>query len=294
MSENTNVAEFPAQTGANSISLFMPTDFESAQRMAKALATSSLVPQQYQNNIANCLISLDMAMRLKANVLMIMQNLYIVHGRPGWSAQFLVATFNTQRGFSPLRYEFKGKEKTDGWACRAYAMDLDANERLDGTWITWEMAKAEGWVDKNGSKWKTMPEQMMRYRAASFFIRTYAPDVSMGLYTQEELFDMPVIEGEVVAASDEAKTIDDIIEGNETVAANADEKEEAKPAAAESSEFNLETVIAQIKSCKDTTELFQAELLIGELPNADQGKAKLELEVKQDELGFDPNADVPQ
>ena len=53
-----------------------------------------------------------------------------------------------------------------------------------------EMAKAEGWIDKAGSKWKTMPELMRRYRAASFFTKQFAPEVSMGLQTIEEIIDI--------------------------------------------------------------------------------------------------------
>jgi hypothetical protein len=59
------------------------------------------------------------------------------------------------------------------------------------------MAKAEGWYAKNGSKWQTMPEQMLRYRAASFFVRAYAPELSLGLATREEIEDS--IDGEVVS-----------------------------------------------------------------------------------------------
>ena len=52
------------------------------------------------------------------------------------------------------------------------------------------MVKGEGWLDKSGSKWKTMPEQMFTYRAASFFARKYCPDVLMGLQTVEEVRDV--------------------------------------------------------------------------------------------------------
>ena len=53
-----------------------------------------------------------------------------------------------------------------------------------------EIAKKEGWIDKNGSKWRTMPEQMLMYRSASWFVRAYAPEISMGLQTQEEMEDV--------------------------------------------------------------------------------------------------------
>ena len=42
------------------------------------------------------------------------------------------------------------------------------------------MAKAEGWYAKNGSKWKTMEDLMLRYRSAAFFARTVAPEVALG------------------------------------------------------------------------------------------------------------------
>jgi hypothetical protein len=53
-----------------------------------------------------------------------------------------------------------------------------------------EMAKLEGWLDKPGSKWKTMPELMLKYRAAAFFGRLYAPEIMMGLYSADEVVDI--------------------------------------------------------------------------------------------------------
>jgi hypothetical protein len=38
-----------------------------------------------------------------------------------------------------------------------------------------------------------MPEQMMKYRAASFFARTYCPEITMGLMTQDEVLDIEVV-----------------------------------------------------------------------------------------------------
>ena len=166
--------------------------WELAQRQAKALCTSSLVPKDYQgmSNMGNCLIALDMAYRIGANPMLVMQNLYVVHGRPGWSSTFLIASVNHCGRFSALRYEEEGAAGQDGYRVRAWATEKASNERLNGTWITWDMVKAEGWLNKAGSKWKTMPEQMAKYRAAAFWQRTYAPEISMGLLTQEENVDI--------------------------------------------------------------------------------------------------------
>lgn len=157
-----------------------------AQRVAKAFASSSLVPAQFQGNVANCIVALEMANRMGASPLLVMQNLYVVHGNPGWSAKFLIACFNHSGRFSALRYEWNDKRT----ACRAWSIERATGERIDGPLVSIDMAKDEGWSTKNGSKWKTMPELMLMYRSATFLIRTYAPEISMGLRTDDELIDM--------------------------------------------------------------------------------------------------------
>lgn len=164
--------------------------FELAQRKAKVYSESSLVPKEYAKNVGNVLIAQNMAARMGADVLMVMQNLYLVHGRPGWSAQFLIGTFNSCGRFSAIRYRFSGKVDTEDWGCTAYCVELSTQEELTGTKVTIGIAKKEGWFSKAGSKWQTIPEQMLRYRAATFLIRTIAPEIGLGLHTVEELDDI--------------------------------------------------------------------------------------------------------
>lgn len=164
--------------------------FELLQRVAKAFAQSSLVPQQYQGNIANCMIALNLARRLNADELMVMQNLYVVHGRPGWSAKFLIATFNHCGRFTAVKYEFFGEKGTDSWGCRASSTELSSGETIVGPDVTIKLSKDEGWYSKNGSKWKTIPQLMLMYRSAAWMINTAAPEISMGLPTAEELHDI--------------------------------------------------------------------------------------------------------
>ena len=173
-----------------SVGLTSLQGFELAQRAAKLLASSTLVPKEYQGNISNCVIALNMAARVGADPLMVMQNLVIVHGRPTWSSQFLISTVNTCGRFSALRYEFFGEPGTDGWGCRAWAIEKATGEKLVGTDVTIKIAKDEGWYNKNGSKWKTIPQQMLMYRAGSWWTRAYAPELSMGLQTAEEAGDI--------------------------------------------------------------------------------------------------------
>ena len=164
--------------------------FEFTQRAAKLLSQSSLVPKEYQNNIPNCVIALNMANRMKADPLMVMQNLYIVHGKPGWSSQFLISTFNASGRFSAIRYDWYGEQGKDDWGCKAWAAEKETGEKLEGSLVTIQIAKLEGWYSKNGSKWQTMPQQMLMYRAAAWFIRAYAPELAMGMHTEDEIIDM--------------------------------------------------------------------------------------------------------
>jgi hypothetical protein len=192
VSTSTAIAIRDDETSNGSIAAFASQqNFVAAQRIAKALASSSLVPKAYQgpNGVANCLVAMELASRTGASVLMVMQNLHVIQGRPSWSAAFLIASINSCGRFSPLRYQFQGSEAQAGWRCRAVARDLASGDILEGEWITWEMVHGEGWLAKPGSKWKTMPGQMIRYRAASFWVRTYAPEISIGMHSAEEVAD---------------------------------------------------------------------------------------------------------
>lgn len=204
------------------------------KEMALDMAYSDLVPDMYRiketepaklalaerKAVANCIIAMNMAIRMGAEPLMVMQNMYIVHGRPSWSSKFLIATVNTCGRFTPLQYRIENKGKIgvikasravwklipgesqkrkimepfdevayqdmENITCVAYATDLASGKELISSEVSIKMACLEGWYDKDGSKWKTMPEKMLRYRAASFWTNEYAPEISMGMRTQEE------------------------------------------------------------------------------------------------------------
>jgi hypothetical protein len=176
--------------------------FEDAQRIAKALASSTLIPPQFQGQqgFANCLVALEIANRMRMSPFQVMQNLHIIHGRPSWSSQFIIGLINGCGRFSPLRYEISGKGDT--LACTAVATEIASGEELRGPEVTMAMAKREGWATKSGSKWATMPELMIRYRAAAFWGRLFIPELLVGIHTQEEVMDVePVSISEAPATS---------------------------------------------------------------------------------------------
>ena len=236
MSETTTLAQM--QTSAviapkndAPMSLLTGAGFEQLQRVAKALAGSTLVPVQYRAftekkeygtvvghvpnpaGLPNCVVALNMALRMGADPLMVMQNLYVIEGRPSWSSQFIIASLNSCGRFSPLRFDLSEPGKTEDltysatfWkegkkvteqrkakikhqTCTAWVIEKETGERLNGPTISMQMAIDEGWLTKNGSKWLTMPEVMLRYRAASMLGRLYAPELLMGLQSREEIED---------------------------------------------------------------------------------------------------------
>lgn len=164
--------------------------FALAQRMAQSLAASSIVPDSYrgQQGLANCLVALEIANRLGTSPLMVMQNMQVVHGRPVWSSSFLIGLINSSGRYSPLRFAYDNPENPS--ACYAYATDLRTGEQLRGSTITMAMAQSEGWLGRKGSKWQTMPAQMLMYRAASFWARMYASDLTLGIRLQDEVVDI--------------------------------------------------------------------------------------------------------
>ncbi len=191
MSDATAVATRPDTNGAHAVRLTPEMErMDAIARQAKALASSTIIPDSYRGSPSNCLVAIDMAMRTGVPALTVMQNLHIIQGKPSWSASFLIGAVNACGRFSPLRFEVEGETASAGWKCRAVATSLDDGEVLEGPWVTWEMAMAEGWVNKSGSKWKTMPDLMIRYRAAAFWSRLFAPEIALGLMTSEEVHDI--------------------------------------------------------------------------------------------------------
>ncbi len=170
------------ETGQASLSPFGSVEgFEACMRMAKALAASTFIPKEFKNNIGDCLIMLETSSRTNMPIMALMQNTYVIHGRPSFSASFMAGLINNSNRFdAPLRFKYND-ERT---ACYAYAT---ANgEEYKSIVVSMEMADKEGWTKKAGSKWLTMPEVMLQYRAISFFARAYCADLIMGMRSVDE------------------------------------------------------------------------------------------------------------
>ena len=158
------------------------------EHLAESISKSTIIPAEFRGNSANCLIALELAYRIGAGVLATMQSLYIVHGKPSWSGQFIIGAVNNTHRFTPLRFQFNS-DKTE---CYAFATDLDGNTAIGPT-VSIEMAKKEGWWQRN-DKWKNMPELMLMYRSGTFFGRVFCPDILLGMREQYEVMEAQALE----------------------------------------------------------------------------------------------------
>ena len=170
--------------------------FELEQRRASMFIATDFFPAHLRKGdknatIGTAVIVLDLAQRMNLGALEVAQSIYIVNGKPSFETKFLVARLNS----SGL---LKGRLNTilapDGKSAHCEAVDAQTGQLLRGTTITMDMARREGWLDKRGSKWQTMPELMMKYRAQSFFINEFFPEVKYGLKTSDEAEDIPAAE----------------------------------------------------------------------------------------------------
>ena len=189
--ENTTAIERRSMVDNGKHTLANPAAFDQAWRAAKLFASSDLVPKDYRDKAANCFIAMEMADRMGINPFAVMQNLCVINGRPAMEAKLIIALVNDSNLFvDPIEYEIDGEDPHDDkYRVRAFAVMSKTGKTCYGPWITWKMVKGEGWHSKSGSKWQTMPSIMFLYRAASFFAKIYAPNITMGMQSREEMED---------------------------------------------------------------------------------------------------------
>ena len=198
-------SEITTQSVEGESSIYKNTDsFEFAQRQAKSLCESNLVPISYQGQkgLPNCLVALEMSKRMNLSPLTVMQNLNIIHCRPTWSAQFISSQIMGCGRFENFDYLVKGEGETLEVQC--IAKRVEDQKIIKGTAVSMKMARLEGWT-KN-PKYTSMPELMLRNRAATFFGRQYIPDLLLGVQTSEEVVDIQPLD---VTPETVKETLDD-------------------------------------------------------------------------------------
>lgn len=164
--------------------------FKENYMIGKYFSQSNLVPQAYQGKPMDCAIAVDIANRMGVSPMFVMQNLWVVRGIPSWSGQACMGLIKGSGRYKNVKYNMTGNKGEDTWGCFVSAIEVATGDEIQGAEVTIGMAKKEGWYSKSGSKWQTMPEIMLRYRAATFFARLYCPNELMGFKVEGETEDI--------------------------------------------------------------------------------------------------------
>lgn len=163
--------------------------FELEQRRSMALSKSAFFPDGLKGDVASAVIIYDLSERMNISVLEVAQSIYIIYNKPSFATTFLVARLNQSGKIKGALQTVLSSDKKEAY-CEA--IDSVTGQTLRGMTYSIAIAKAEGLVDKKGSKWVTMPELMLRKRAQSNFINEFFPEVKFGLYTTEEIIDTEI------------------------------------------------------------------------------------------------------
>lgn len=180
------------------------SNFNTLMKVAEAFSKTSIVPAAYQNKPEDCMIAIDMANRMQVSPMFVMQNLYVVKGKPSWSGQACMSLIKANPEYKDVRPVYTGEKGTNSWGCYIQAIRKATGETVKGPEVTIGIAKAEGWFSKKDkfgnetSKWQTMPELMLAYRASAFFARVYIPNSLMGCHVEGEMADIQPAEKPIV------------------------------------------------------------------------------------------------
>lgn len=161
--------------------------FDQLLRAANMLSKTSIIPAHYQGKPQDCFVAIEMANRMNISPMVVMQNMYVVKGKPSWAGQACIMLINSCGKFRDVKHVYTGEKGKQNRGCYVTATRVSDGSQVDGVEVTLAMAQSEGWM--SNPKWKNLPELMLAYRAAAFFARVYCPEAMMGVQTSEEVYE---------------------------------------------------------------------------------------------------------
>jgi len=283
MTENTlavkeNNAVITANFNTAAGLAIMNQRFDMIQRAAEQLSKCTYLPDSLKGKVDDCAILIELSIGSGIPAFMLAQEIYVVYNRFSFSSKFFIGQI--RKRYPTLDFEMSGEvgdmgeverhQKTDangkpvvnkygdpiyevgkilkqGRTCLAYATEKDGR-RVEGVPVSMGMSKAEGWYDKNGSKWPTMPEVMLRYRAAMFFKSFVCPDILFGFKSVEEEHD--IVDADVEIQDGEGKGRKPNAFARSRKDAEPEPKKETPTAEAEKPQEETQTPIEQPKAPK--------------------------------------------
>lgn len=186
---NTQIVEIKDNTKPLANPYSSTANFQEMFDMAKMLASSDVIPAQYQGKPMNCLVAIETANRTGLSADVVMEQLNIIKGKKSWSGEGCQMIVQAHPKFSKVKLNWIGEPNTDSWGAYVTAYNKELGEIIKGPTVTVQMAKDDGWYGRN-PKWKSMTELMLTYRAYAFFARTNCASALNGYMTTEEYEDI--------------------------------------------------------------------------------------------------------
>lgn len=184
---STQDSKLPAvlamRAGAKPMAI-VPQTFEECYRMAKLLAASGMVPDNYRDKPEACCVAVMQGLELGLSPVAAVNSIAVINGRPSVWGDGALAVVRA----SGLMESFK--ETDDGKEATCAIKRKDDTEPIVRK-FSMDDAKRAGLAGKKGP-WQDYPQRMRQMRARSWALRDGFADVLKGLYIAEEAQDIPM------------------------------------------------------------------------------------------------------
>lgn len=163
-----------------------PQSMGQVYRFAELMAAGSVTtPKHLQGKPADCMAVVMQSMRWGMDPFVVAQKTHVVNGNLGYEAQLVNAVLQSSGAIvGRFHYEYTGTG--NALACRVGAIPAGESDVVWGEWLS----VGEITV-KNSPLWKTNPKQQIGYLQVKNWGRAFAPGAILGVYTADELMDIP-------------------------------------------------------------------------------------------------------
>jgi hypothetical protein len=215
--------------------LFNPGAMECIERAANLMASGkSTVPQHLQGNPADCMAIIMQSAQWGMNPFAVAQKTHLVSGNLGYEAQLINAVITANAPVTTrLQYEwfgnwnaifgkFEGRKNDKNKVYHVPNWNPQDEEGLGvKVWATLsgedeprvlELLLKQAQV-RNSTLWASDPKQQLAYLAIKRWSRLYTPDVIMGVYSPDELAEIPERD---MGSAEVVTDVDDLLKGGDT------------------------------------------------------------------------------
>ena len=163
----------------------MPQTLEEKYKMADVLSRSGLIPQGLNTPEKVC-VALQWGHELGLSPMVAVNNVAVINGKPTLSADIMAAVARRSPEYGGIEW----KELSDTCACCIIKRILPngAVEQMESR-FTLQDAQRAGLTNKQ--VWKMYPRRMLKHRCLSYGLKDMFPDILAGLYTPEEMENIP-------------------------------------------------------------------------------------------------------